>query len=198
MPPERESELVEELLDRHVVHSGKYVTFVIDTIADHDGGRHTRDVALHPGAVAIVAVLADGQVLLVRQYRHAAGRVLLELPAGTLDRHADGTLEDSLVAARRELLEETGHSAANWRGLARFWTAPGFASELMTLFLATDVRPDPGHAGPDPDERLLVEALPFADALALIGRGEIEDAKTLIGLYALDALARAGEIAELR
>lgn len=194
MPVERESDLIERLVERQVVRSSKYLTFVSDSIEAPDGRKHQREVVLHPGAVTVVAILSNGRVLLVRQYRHAAGKVLLELPAGTLDRLDDGSIEDPLDAARRELSEETGHRAASWRRLAGFWTAPGFASEHMTLFLATDLTADPDHAGPDPDERLLVEALTLPELRARVERDEIEDAKTLIGVFWLDALVRSGEV----
>lgn len=197
MTVERDTELIEQLVDRQVVHTGNYLTYVQDTVTDHDGGRHTREVVLHPGAVAVVALRDDGQLLLVRQYRHAAGEVLLELPAGTLDRQAGGSLEDPLLAAQRELMEETGHRAANWRKLAEFFTAPGFATELMHLYLATELTADPNHHGPDPDERLELELRPFDEVLADAQAGEIRDAKTLVGLYAVATLARAGEIPEL-
>ena len=194
MPIERESDLIEKLVERQVVRSSKYLTFVSDTIEAPDGRRHQREIVVHPGAVTVVAVLPDGRVLLVRQYRHAAGRVLLELPAGTLDRLEDGSIEDPLDAARRELSEETGYRAQSWRRLAGFWTAPGFASEHMTLFLATDLSPDPDHAGPDPDERLLPDALTLAELRARVERDEIEDAKTIIGVFWLEALVRSGEV----
>jgi len=173
------------------------MTFTRDTVLDPEGRPHGRDVVLHPGAVTVVAILSDRRLLLVRQYRHAAGEALLELPAGTLDRQPDGSMEERLSAAKRELNEETGYRAAKWRELATFFTAPGFASELMTLYLATELSPDPERRGLDPDERLVLEILPFAEALALAGRGEIRDAKTLVGLYMTDALARAGEVSEL-
>lgn len=198
MPVEREIDLVEKLVDRDVVHSSKYLTYVRDTIETADGERRTREVVIHPGAVTVVAVLPDGQLLLVRQYRHPADKVMLELPAGTLDRLPDGSLEDPLDAAQRELFEETGYRASKWRRLATFFTAPGFATERMSLFLATDVYPDESYEGPEADERLILEKLPFADAMARVKRDEIDDAKTLVGLYALEALVRAGEIAELR
>ena len=197
MDSEREIELFERLVERQVVHAGTYMTFAHDTVLDPEGKNHSRDVVLHPGAVTVVAILPDRRVLLVRQYRHAAGEVLLELPAGTLDRQPDDSLEEPLPAAQRELTEETGHRAATWRELARFFTAPGFASELMTLYLATGGTPDPDHVGPDPDERLALVALPFDDALGQAQHGEIRDAKTIVGLYMTDALARAGEIEEL-
>lgn len=194
MAIERESDLVERLVERQVVRSSKYMTFVSDTIEAPDGRHHQREIVLHPGAVTVVAILPDGRVLLVRQYRHAAGRVLLELPAGTLDRQDDGSIEDPLAAARRELSEETGYRAASWRRLAGFWTAPGFASEHMTLFLATDLSADPDHGGPDPDERLLVETLTLPELRERVERDEIEDAKTIIGVFWLDALVRSGEV----
>jgi ADP-ribose pyrophosphatase len=194
MSIERESDLVEKLVDRQVVREGNYMQVVVDTIETPDGRRHERDVVLHPGAVTVVAVLPDSRILLVRQYRHAAGTVLLELPAGTLDRLEDGSIEDPAVAGPRELFEETGYTAKTWRRLGGFWTAPGFAREHMTLYLATDLAADPNHGGPDPDERLLVEALTLPELLARAQRDEIHDAKTLIGVFWLDALVRAGEV----
>ena len=194
MPVERESDLTERLVDRQVVRKSNYMTVVADTIETPDGRKHERDVVLHPGAVTVVAILPDGRVLLVRQYRHAAGRVLLELPAGTLDRLDDGSIEDPAVAGPRELSEETGYRAATWRRLGGFWTAPGFASEHMTLYLATGLTPDPDHRGPDPDERLLVEAHSLPELLTRVAADDIHDAKTLIGILWLDALVRAGEV----
>jgi ADP-ribose pyrophosphatase len=194
MSAERESDLVEKLVHRQVVRESNYMQVVVDTIEGSDGRRHERDIVLHPGAVAVAAVMADGRILLVRQYRHAAGTVLLELPAGTLDRMPDGTIENPAVAGPRELLEETGYTATTWRRLGGFWTAPGFASEHMTLYLATDLTADPTHSGPDPDERLLVEALTLPELLARVERDEIHDAKTLIGIFWLDALVRSGEL----
>ena len=194
MSVERESDLVEKLVARQVVRKSNYMEVVVDTIETSEGRRHERDVVLHPGAVTVVAVQPDGRILLVRQYRHAAGRVLLELPAGTLDRLADGSIEDPAVAGPRELSEETGYVAKTWRRLGGFWTAPGFASEHMTLYLATDLTPDPDHGGPDPDERLMVEALTLPELLARAQNDEIHDAKTLIGIFWVDALVRSGEL----
>ena len=95
------------------------MTFTRDTVLDPEGRPHGRDVVLHPGAVTVVAILSDRRLLLVRQYRHAAGEALLELPAGTLDRQPDGSMEERLSAAKRELNEETGYRAAKWRELAK-------------------------------------------------------------------------------
>jgi ADP-ribose pyrophosphatase len=191
-------ELVEKQLDRQVVHQGTFMTFVQDRTVDPDGGLHVRDMVIHPGGVAIVPILADRRVALVRQYRHAAGEALLELPAGTLDRQPDGSLEDRLVAAKRELSEETGYQAAGWHELVSCFSAPGFATELMTIYLATQVSLDPDSDGPDKDERLRLELVPFDEALAMATTGQLRDGKTIIGLCLTDALARSGKIAELR
>jgi ADP-ribose pyrophosphatase len=197
MTSERDAWLIERLVDRQVLPGGNYLTFVRDTVATADGREHSRDVVLHPGAVTVCAVLPDRRLLLVRQYRHPAGEVLLELPAGTLDTLDDGSIEQPLPAGKRELFEETGHRARTWRHLSDFWTAPGFATELMHLYLATDVEHDPSHEGPEPDERLEVVTPTFDEALALAADGTIKDAKTLIGLYMLERMARAGEVPEL-
>jgi ADP-ribose pyrophosphatase len=133
--------------------------------------------------VAVVAVDDEDRILMVRQWRVPAGQALLEIPAGTLDVADDGTVEDPDGAARRELEEETGMRAGAWRLLTRFYTAPGFTSELMHLYLATDLRLAEGHRlGPDEDEHLLLERLPWRDALAAAERGEVADAKSLVGL----------------
>ena len=164
--------LEEHVVERQVVHRGRYLEFRVDTIERADGSGGTRDVVGHPGAIAVLALDGDRRLLLVRQWRIPAAQAMLEIPAGTLDAH-DGVTEDPDLAARRELEEETGHRAATWRKLSEFWTAPGFATELMHLYLAT------GLAGADGDDRL---------------SPEIIDAKTILGVLWLDRLARAGEV----
>ncbi len=150
-----------------------------------DGTRATRDIAGHPGAVAIVALDDDGRVALVRQWRLPADAALLEIPAGGLDVHDDGTKEDPDIAAARELEEETGLQAGTWRPLGSCYTAPGFTDEDMHLFLATDLSPaaEDGRLGPDEDERLILEWRPWRDAVAAAERGEIRDAKSIVGLF---------------
>jgi ADP-ribose pyrophosphatase len=166
-----------------VLHEGRYLTFRVDTIERADGSRGTREIAAHPGAVAILAIDAEDRVLLVRQYRVAVGELLLEIPAGTLDIAEDGSIEDPDLAARRELEEETGMRAASWRKVARFYTAPGFTSELMHLYLATGLTDaDDERLGPDEDEHLLLERLPAIEAIAGAERGEFADAKSLVAL----------------
>jgi ADP-ribose pyrophosphatase len=181
--------LVERVVDRNGIHHGRYLTFQVDTIERTDGSRGTREIVAHPGAVAILAIDEQDRVLLVRQYRVAVGEALLEVPAGTLDVAEDGSIEDPDHAAPRELEEETGMRAGSWRRIARFFTAPGFASEEMHLYLATDLRPaDTDRLGPDEDERLLLERVPWREAVAAAERGELRDGKTLVALLWLARL----------
>lgn len=189
------SDLRETVVDTEIVRRGHYLTFRIDTVERADGSRAKRDVVGHPGAVAILALDPDERVLMVRQWRSPAGREMLEVPAGTLDvvDEASGAVEDHGLAARRELEEETGYRAGSWRLLASFWTAPGFATELMHLYLATDLAPADGERlGPDEDERLELEHVPWREAIAAADRGEIVDAKSLVALLWLDRLRREG------
>jgi ADP-ribose pyrophosphatase len=176
--------LAERLVESEVVHRGRYLEVRVETTERADGSRHRRDVVRHPGAVAIAALDDADRLLLVRQWRQPAGRTLLEIPAGTLDRDpATGAIEDPELASRRELEEETGYRAASWERLGAFWTAPGFASELMHLYLATDlVAAGPGRLAPDADEALELVRLPLGDALAAADRGEVLDAKTLLAI----------------
>jgi ADP-ribose pyrophosphatase len=177
------ADLVERVVESRVVHRGRYLTFRVDTIERADGSRGTREIAGHPGAVAILAIDDEDHVVFVRQYRVAVGDLLLEIPAGTLDVAEDGTVEDPDLAARRELEEETGMRAGSWRKVAQFYTAPGFTSELMHLYLATDLAPADGdRLGPDDDEHLLLVRIPVGDAVAAAERGEFIDAKSLVAL----------------
>jgi len=187
--------LEEHVVERRLIHRGRYLEFRVDTIERADGSRGTRDVVGHPGAIAVLALDDGGRLLLVRQWRIPAERAMLEIPAGTLDVH-DGVTEDPDVAARRELEEETGSRAASWRKLAEFWTAPGFATELMHLYLATGISSATGDdiLTPDEDERLELSRVTVDEALALVDRGEISDAKTILGVLWLDRLRRAGEL----
>ncbi len=142
-----------------------------------------------------MALDADGRVALVRQWRLAADDALLEIPAGGLDLDADGSKEDPDLAARRELEEETGIRAATWHKLGAFYSAPGFTDELMHLYLASDLSPaDPdGRLGPDEDERLILEWRPWREAVDAAERGEIRDAKSLVGLFWLARVLDRGE-----
>lgn len=186
--------LEERVVRSELIRRGRYLEFRIDTIERADGSTATRDVVGHPGAVAIVALDDNGRLLLVRQWRIPAGRALLEIPAGTLDVH-DGVPEDPDLTALRELEEETGHRAATWRRLASFWTAPGFASELMHLYLATGISgADGDRLQPDEDERLELSHVTVEEAVALVESGGIADAKSMLGILWLDRLRRTGRL----
>lgn len=185
-PHPADDRLRETVTASRTVHRGHYLEVRVDDIATPGGGTSTRDIVAHPGAVAIVALDPDEAVLMVRQFRLAAGRTLLEIPAGTLDRVPGGGVEDPDLAAPRELEEETGFRAGSWEHLGAFWTAPGFATELMHLYLARDLVPaHENRLGPDEDERLEIDHIPWREALAMAERGEIADAKTLVGLLLL-------------
>ena len=189
-----DEELRERLVDSRVLHRGRYLTFRVDRVQRADGSIATRDVCGHPGAVAILALDDQDNVLFVHQWRHPADGVLLEIPAGTLDiDEATGAIEDHRAAAPRELEEETGMRAAEWRLLTSFWTAPGFATELMHLYLATGLTPaNENRRGPDEDERLRASAVPWRVAVAMAEAGEIRDAKSLVGLLWLARLMEHG------
>jgi ADP-ribose pyrophosphatase len=187
--------LEERVVASRVVHEGRYLEVRVDTIERADGSRGARDIVGHPGAVAVLALDDDGRLLLVRQWRVPAGRAMLEIPAGTLDVR-DGVTENPDGAARRELEEETGHRASTWRKLAAFWTAPGFASELMHLYLATGIAGADGgdRLSPDEDERLELRHVTPDEALAMVEGGEIADAKSILGILWLERLRQTGEL----
>jgi ADP-ribose pyrophosphatase len=136
-------------------------------------GDHEREIVEHPGSVAIVAVDREGRVVLVRQFREAARRALLELPAGGLE---EG--EEPLASAQRELREETGLAGGAWRELASFYTTPGFCRERMRHFVAEGV--EPGEASPADDEDLELECWPISEIESRLD--ELEDAKSIAGL----------------
>lgn len=154
--------------------SGRRIRVRVDEVERSDGHRTTRETVEHPGAVAIVAW--DGERLaVVRQWRHATGDVLLEIPAGTLEPD-----EPPLATAERELAEEAGLAARWWEAGPEFYTAPGFCDERMHLYLATGLSEATAEA--DADEVLEPDWLTLADALAAIEDGRIRDAKTIIGV----------------
>jgi ADP-ribose pyrophosphatase len=190
--PLRDDPLRETPISSEVIRQGRILEFRVDTVEAADGHRSTRDIAAHPGGVCMVAIDDQDRVLLVRQWRHAIGGPLLEIPAGTLDREPDGSIEGHAAAAARELEEETGSRAGAWQYLGGFYTAPGFTSELMHLYLATELTS--AHEGglqPDEDERLELYPIRFQDAVAMAERGEIRDAKSIVGLLLVSRLRDA-------
>ncbi|MGH2668040.1 MAG: NUDIX hydrolase [bacterium] len=173
-----------KLLERSTIYEGRVIRLVREVL-EVGGHRFTRETIRHPGAVVVVPALGRSRILFVRQYRRAVGRVLLELPAGTLE---PGERRDA--CARRELQEETGWRARRLRRLGRFYAAPGFLSEEMTIFLATGLRP--GTAHPEPDEPVRPVVFTLRQALAKIRSGAIRDAKTIIGILFAQRHLRRG------
>ena len=164
-----------ELLKTEITYRGRAFTIRRDSLRLPDGHETRFDIVEHVGSVIIIPLDSQGNLLFVRQYRHAAGLDLLELPAGTLD---EG--EAPKACAHREIREETGMAAGTMRALGGFYLAPGYSTEYMHVFLATDLRPDPLEA--DADEFLSVETIPLGRALEIARAGEILDAKSLAAL----------------
>ena len=165
-----------ELLHSETLLKGRAFVIRRDEVRLPDGRTAKLDIVEHHGSVVIIPVDADGNLLFVRQYRHAAGLDLLELPAGTLEPG-----EDPAECAAREVREETGMAAGRLEELGRFYLAPGYSTEFMVVYLARDLRHDPLQA--DADEFLQVEAVPLAEALRLAQSGEMPDAKSLAALF---------------
>lgn len=169
--PHRELPKIESSLK---VFEGRVVNVTVDTVSEGEL-TYQREVVHHNGSAVIVPVFDDGTVALVRQYRHPAVRYLLEVPAGTL---AKG--ERPEIGAARELKEELGLVAARLEKLSEFFVSPGFCEEKMWVYLATEL--SQGEQALEDDEIIDVVRLPIGDALEMITSGEIEDAKTIIGL----------------
>ncbi len=171
-PPEH----IPELVRSDVVHRGYPFDVTVDTLRLEGGREVQRSIARHPGAIALVALDDDGRWLLVRQYRHAPQRWLLEIPAGTLE-----VGEAPEVTAARELREETGFAAERLERLGGTWMAPGFCTEYITYYLATGLRPDP-LPHDDDEEFAPLQRLTLAEMASAVASGEIEDAKTLVAM----------------
>ncbi len=173
-----------QVLSSAVVYDGKLFRVVHDKLIEPGGYENERDVVRHNGSAVILAIdnarnKKNPWVVMERQYRHAAGRFLWELPAGKIEPG-----EDLLAGAQRELAEETGYRAKKWTRLVEYWASPGFLDESMTLFLAEGLTA--GDCRPDEDERIDLRLVKLSDVLKMIEKGAIQDGKTLSGvlLYA--------------
>ena len=147
-----------------------------DTLKTPDGRETKYDIVEHVGSVILLPIDAQGNLLFVRQYRHAAGLDMLELPAGTRDND-----EPYEACALREIREETGMAAGKMEKIGEFYLAPGYSTEFMAVFLATDLKEDPLEA--DEDEFLKVEKIPVKKAVEMAEHGELPDAKSLAALF---------------
>ena len=171
------------VLSSRVAYEGPAFWVTTDMVQEPSGIRARRDIVRHSGSVVILAVedsQSEPRVLLERQYRHAAGRYLLELPAGRID---EGEAE--LKAAKRELLEETGYTARSWKRVLYFWASPGFVAESMAIYLARDLTP--GAAQPEADEAIELKLVPLSEAVEMVVKGKIHDGKTISGVLWLHA-----------
>lgn len=164
-----------ELIRSELILQGRSFKIRRDTMKAPDGRETNFDIVEHGGSVVILPIDADGNLLFVRQYRHAAGADLLELPAGTRDGN-----EPFEECAAREIREETGMQAGSLTHIGSFYLAPGYSTEYMGVFLATDLKPNPLPA--DDDEFLSVEKIPLREALQNAESGEIPDSKSLAAL----------------
>jgi ADP-ribose pyrophosphatase len=172
-----DAHLVETRARKNTVYKGKMVDWCCDDVVLPNGGKATREYMDHPGAVGVVPVMPNGDIVLVRQYRYPVEQVTLELPAGKLD-HG----EDPLSCVQRELAEETGYTAGSITPLLDYWPTPAFANEVLHMFVAEGLTA--GTAAPDHDEFIEKAELSLDDALALCRSGRIMDSKTLIALMA--------------
>src|SRR5262245_26409701 len=163
-----------QIISSKMVFRGPVFSVSTYQVREPGGVAARRDVIHHPGSVVVLAVDDTGgspRILLERQYRHPSRRYLWELPAGSQDPH-----ESALAGAKRELLEETGFTAKNWKRILHFYVSPGFLDETMTVFLARGLRA--GTAHPEQDERIEVRFFPLRTALKMVSLGRIVDAKT--------------------
>lgn len=170
------------VINSRTVYRGPVFWVTTDDVQEPGGIRARRDVIHHSGSVVVLAVddtKATSRILLERQYRHAAQDYLWELPAGRIDPG-----EKPLPAAKRELLEETGYTAKNWRRILHFYASPGFVAETMSVYLATGLRL--GKAQPEPDEIILKRMVPLAAAVRMVLNGTIRDSKTISSILWLD------------
>lgn len=183
MNQEPDPRLAETTLSSRRIYEGRVVKLRVDEVRLPDGRTSAREIIEHRGAAALVPLLPGREVILVRQWRHAVGKVLLEIPAGLLEPG-----EAPIDCARRELAEETGYAAGRIEPLTSIYSAPGFATERLHIFLAQDLQPT--QAQTDEDEFLEPVTLAWDQALAMCKDGRIEDGKTVVGILAADAKLR--------
>ncbi|MGO9641977.1 MAG: NUDIX domain-containing protein [Candidatus Acidiferrales bacterium] len=166
---------VATVVSSETVFSGRVFGVQRDEVVEPDGLRATREMVTHPGSVVVMPVFPNGDVLMVRQYRHSAEQYLWELVAGRKD-----TGESPLSGAKRELLEETGYAARRYKQMLDVYPTPGFVRERMWIFVAEGLLE--GKAQPEEDEHIAVRRFPLPKVLKMIGTGKIHDAKSVAGI----------------
>ena len=181
--PSGDHHLREERVTGDDVYSGIFLKMKRDTVSLPDGQQAVREYLTHPGAVAIVALLDDGRVLLERQYRYPIAKACIEIPAGKLDPN-----ENPLLCAQRELAEETGYTAKKWSYIRRIHPVISYSTEFIDIYLAEGLVPGASHL--DEEEFLDVLAAPLEQLIAWVEDGEITDVKTTISAYWLDRYRR--------
>lgn len=181
--PQGDAHLREERLSGEDIYGGIFLNMKRDKVSMPDGQVAIREYLTHPGAVAIVAILGDGRVLMERQYRYPISKTCIEIPAGKLD-----PSEDHLICAKRELEEETGYTATKWSYIRRIHPVISYSTELIDIYLAEGLVPGKSHL--DEEEFLDVFAAPLEQILGWIEDGEITDVKTTISAYWLDRYRR--------
>jgi ADP-ribose pyrophosphatase len=169
----RMDHLKEKTLHREKLFSGRIIDLYMEDVELPNGKTSKREIIKHPGAVAVIAVTADNKIVMVRQYRKAMERTLVEIPAGKLEKG-----EEPVVTAKRELQEETGYTCEELEPLISFYTSPGFADELVHLFIAKGLRKDSEEHHLDEDEFVDLLEVSLEEAMDLIEKKEIYDAKT--------------------
>ena len=164
-----------KILNSEVLYTGKVFRLQRDTVIEPGGVQVERDIIIHPGSMVVLPIFEDGRVLLIRQYRHSIGELLWELVAGR--KEPDETFA---VAARRELLEETGYAAKRIRKLVRVVPTPGFVNEWMVIYAAEKLTQ--GAAQPEEDEKITPRIFTLKQVDSMIERGTLRDAKSIVGL----------------
>jgi ADP-ribose pyrophosphatase len=181
--PLGDAHLKEARLSGEDIYGGIFLNMKRDKVSLPDGNQAIREYLTHPGAVAILAILDDGRVLLERQYRYPIAKACLEIPAGKLDPN-----EDHLVCAKRELAEETGYTAQKWSFIRRIHPVISYSTEFIDIYLAEGLISGKSHL--DEEEFLDVFAAPLEQLLEWVEQGEITDVKTTIAAYWLDRCRR--------
>ena len=168
-------DLTEKTVETREIFSGRIIKVRVDTVCLPNGRQSTREVVEHAGAVAIVAIDHKNNIIMVNQYRKPVEKVLMEIPAGTMEMD-----EDPLLCAQRELKEETGLSAEHWEKVLAYYSTPGFTDEYIHIYLATGLTE--GELDLDEDEFLETVRLPLEETGRMIIAGEIRDGKSIIGI----------------